>query len=1497
MVTPLVKRDGVLVPINSICWLAKNVFNVRVPLYRRVISCELSAVDVPRGTAPVLECAIDKAVSMIRDASHKYLRQDYYAEFPLLGYGDIIFSTNGQATEWASLQETLLFLGVGRIIRPICFRLEDLIDAEKRGALGEPVKVGAASAIPCAWAGDMSRHESSGLFRKVVAGRVVDVLRGDVYVVHWADKSADDNGGATSHESINADTSNGAANGEAECGASPLPELVVLDAVQCYSTSTDGGYAALRWAQKNLLFSQVEVCVHSLSPSEMEVANSTQLFSHDQLRCVRSTVRVTSFAREGDATEDVGCSLVRQGHGLVRQVVEAAVPRSSNFHDILRAASERCRTIFSRPVAPSGGARDWLLGGSPGPGGIEHTLESFLGQAWFEGPTLAALWKATMFAGNIFQSCESRPLRTHVERPMRTIWSITAPVRQNVTFEGTLKSLSLVQECIGVSSGSKASTHAGGLESVGMSGQDRSFFLRVEVDAIFTDETILQVVGREEERTLGTIVVAPPEEVVQGRKAQIRIKYDNSPSVALSGEAPALSVVQRKYWPGKYTPEKPTTAETSKMTRLVDRVFQTEVTVDLRLEDRENEMVFALDIFVEFQGQEKKLERRAVYLLSDTQEMVDNEEVSSSSDDGDEGDDSIPGGKNVTGTEGVVVSEGQSVVEEHAVDLEADSDRPEKDALSSEKIYHSKIDFYFKVDNSKRQTGDFTEELRKWSEGLAYRDVFCIPVGVATVNGDQGYVGDILVLMGNEMQGVDDRRGTRKSVLFELGAKWWVPAELSSEAPGHTWSMISSLVLKFFAKGLAEITAREQQQRSILVAEWWRRLTNVYNEMVAKKVTAQGMMDSRLPVGAGICGLRSAPRAGGTASSGPDGNHQEDIDEVFRVSAGKRDFWYLAEWEGVGSTGDTRVGSSEPRISPFPQLLDTFLPPRLPLFVVSIFPRQLFAAFHKHHRSLVNSKNSLTAKQASNLHVDSAFVRLPRPFLPNFFASNLERLPVSLRNTAGAFVESLMDGKVPRQRGTAEWSYCAHEGVLSSVLSLLFMLRPCEPTNGGAVNFDVYNLMGNDHKNLNSVNVPNIDCSAVLYRVYPRNCGQALDGQEPKDPVLFLGSFCSSTSEVFGSQESILPTDASAIKFVARALGVESLVSSSRGSLSFNGCLVSGDSSTDDGGVFSILEGGGKACYPMASLGVGNQPLTSGVPRLYLPLPWLAVLGPPLVTRDEFDASLQDRKPREETKRLYIAVSYVPMCFSPNKPYNPISYGRCKRSRIYQRVCERSRRGLGVKDYFSLLLRRRSPASSEKGASGRFADGTLRVYGTVNEPQFLYYQSRKQLRFHLGVQWPSILENFTNEKDATQAESEAEEKLLQEVAEAAKHVIDKVAERTSILQRFGGGANSRCTPPTRVYLRFRLNFQSNERSARKLRVMVYPVSEGNGRSMCGAEMGRGPEPPEGAAASQEELNPYRMFHMGDNVLSRSPYCVLVVSYCKESAKYQYEWDAGYESTS
>ncbi|KAH8606267.1 hypothetical protein ERJ75_001536600 [Trypanosoma vivax] len=995
--------------------------------------------------------------------------------------------------------------------------------------------------------------------------------------------------------------------------------------------------------------------------------------------------------------------------------------------------------------------------------------------------------------------------------------------------------------------------------------------------------------------------------------SSVTVTYDRSlASIPLSDKV-TFSVFLKGYKPDSYQPAEHKRLDypiTSKIS--VDAPY-TQENVKLDLVGGLEEMIFVVDVEVSVVTSGESLRWQCVYLLTRKKMRSDYESDLSLDDDAVEQDDekANSGGSDSDadcGAEyGDVATDSAGSLKGAEGDASANWKNPQK-----VEFHRVAVDFYFELDSGLFESAeDVRSKMRDWSEQLLYLDVQCIPVGIATVNGQRGYVGDILFDLqdNNEDEkndshcvGSSDGGGScasRGSLMSDLQRMRWIRAACLPEENCNSWSEVPYLVCKCFIELMRATERRESIFRARICAEWHQELSLGLKKLLNTGAVAcsEGNCFSHGKVEEVFQPISLTETDDVALQTADCGSHK-----IFNVSSGSVPCWYHADDSACVVDGAGMPLCPDRQNVPFPRLSKTLFPPHLALSSLSIFPRQLFDAYRLHHRSLIRKDAQLTMRQTANLHVDCAFMRLPRPILPNVCASNLERLPVALHNIERIFCDSIIEGGVQHFASPAENTFCAMENVFSTLLSFIFMLRPSEgidtlsgSARGGNLNHEVYSLLQNSGRVLAPMDVNHIQCGAVLYRLYPNDSRGSKSFKDGDNSFIFLGSRSGGLTNIIDSSSATLHTNETFFKNVVRVLGIESL-----GEECVACCGASLDSKSCGGSVIPLLERGGAECYPMASRGIGSRPLHNSTPRLYHPFPWLTLLGAPLFVHDEPAPSSLGSVSPGQMERRHVALTYTPLNTKARKPYRSFSYGRFSRNAVHSQQQKQAASGLEVRKYFSLLLRAHSSPDAGTPQARRFADGILHVYGSPNEPMFLFYQSRQQLRFRLGAHWPFLLDSDKGAASDHDADSSGvEEQLLEQLAKVARDIVEEVVNKTAgdyypVSHTPGEDDGERKkikVPPSRVFLLFSFSSLSPSRVDKKLRVSVFPIDEqDNGFEDEEQMMWQA----EGGHALRGSKNPHRPFRMRDNVFSRRARHVLVVTYDKGRDKYNCDWDADYE---
>ncbi|KPA76850.1 RNA Interference Factor 5 [Leptomonas pyrrhocoris] len=1363
------KRDDVLVSALSVEWIAKNVFLVAVPSYRRKVSCELTAVDGPRGTAPALTERVCDVLQRVNSAMRLYLRQDFYSNFPLEGYGDVIFSAETKQDtpyelHWCSLQETLVRAGVACVVRPSVIRQEALLQAEEEPT--QEVKSSGASS----WLHELQQREHSPLFCLERRCVVEDVMRGDVYRVSWLTDAA------------------GTATERLASSPAELPPLLILDATVCHAVSTQPGFAALRWAQLHVLHRELVVQVHGVYPSDKDVAFNTQLETYEYLANVRGSAGVLDA--EGER-RDIGVTLIRQGLAWVRRVADAGVPRASNLFDLFRAvdaaAAEEATTAAAVPnrasndttldvlpevdvdacaalgkawglsAAAAAGLLDWHgeRWRRAGAASMLHEPISQLGEPSRVAPKpgiTAEAWNRFMWCADLHRDPNDEP-RVYQHRPLRTLFPLAGLAEWRVRLQGQLEGAVVVNT------------------------DDGRHFLQVEVMA-----TTPAVEWRELRRSYGyadldVVRFSPtPGDVVLGKKVRVVI---TASSFGQNAE-PRLRVCCTSYPASSFSlaQHKP-----SDVWPVMDGGrCEEELSIDGTAKE---ERVFVLDVVVETRDEDsmtwtQRGTGRAVYLLSPDVES-DAAEATTHKDADDK-----PNSRS---------NDAESETRKHST------------ALQPSFSYFCKMSFFFELDapamdaDSDAGTGGRLLSLLKqaFSE-LMYEDVVILPVGVAEVCGVRGLVGDLLFPSEPAPRtGANPTLRTRAPVLFArsllsaIGQAWW-PRETSSGSVTSTtpWPMSSvvyAAVLESFRVCLEKVEEEEWAARQSFLkeVEWHYQLLDqeALNTFLSYRPPTPFKMSDIAPP------ARSTPQ------------------RCLRFTAGHSELWR----DGAAAGGIPRLR--------FPA---SILPPTVPLSLFAVRPRELFSVATTQKMTVVtqakNAPPPKTLQEVAYNQQDWAFMRLNFPFLPNILHCDWERLPLSLRNTERGLCESIVrDGNVVREPGMLYTT----DRIFSLLLSYLALLQCMQVSCGSSSKPD--SSLDPSSSALASVYValrqstPSIwdDCksalhfSATLFVLPSYGAGGDAARAAPHSRPLFLGSRDNVVTDAFevprrdnASPETVsFPLLRDLTTQCVSALALESLVESELEAKANDGEGRATTKAPTAASVTNLDEGRRPDQLRLISnQGLPWRPAQASTPILYHPLPRVAVLASPLVEREEYTADALGRlhldrdsfagvkaacKDEVQVRRRVVLQYRCLNQFSEKSPYKTISYGRASSVDMFRTLINDRARGKEIQAYMSLLLRRNvltGVAETVSGAScdaAPLADGLLTLYGVPAEPLYVHYRSRADLRFTLSTICPplrrALLQAEQNVPPKADVVEEAETALFGLYAEAAARYVRKVYER------------------------------------------------------------------------------------------------------------------------
>ncbi|KAG5469278.1 hypothetical protein LSCM1_02493 [Leishmania martiniquensis] len=1337
------RRDEALVCVSGVEWIAKNVFLVSVPSYGRKVSCELTAVDVPRGTSAELTSVVAAVLRKVNSAMRVYLRQDFYSNFPLEGYGDVLFSEESRCDRtmelhWCSLQETLVRAGVACVVRPSVVRFASLLEAESQAD---------ADSLGVTWLSQLHTRERSALFREVHRCVVEDVMRGDIYRVSWL-------------------------TGRKCADAVHLPPLLVLDATVCESPSTAKGFAAMRWAQRGLLHRELLVHVHAVFPSDKDVAFNTQLETYEHLANVRGTAWLLCGGNQEERKgADVGEVLVTLELAWIRRVADAGVPRASNWLQLCRsvgvAATEALSSGFTSNRSTEHTAEAYTADDGAAlavalhlPPSAVAGLLSFSGEWWGDafrrgkvrrrmtpvkrdfatavGAT-RKLWATVLWCGNVHRDPNDEP-HVYLHRPLRTLFPLAGLALGRVRLEGYVEGAAILRCYDGarvflqveVTTVSTAADWKKRCRNAGYAGTSVVHFYPSSRETFFSN-------------SVNVFISAAGTSEDEETRLRVSCSHYREKTFLLSQHAPSKDWVVTK------------TAE---------------YVASLSLNGtNESATVFVLDVVVEGRDENaltwtQRGVDRAIYLLSPDP----NGEASNTMDE-EEADDDTRKNAAETDTKFSSASIGKSVC-----------------AASGTRHFLSKLSLFFEVDARQQDATNSAGEpllarVQRAFYDLLYENVVILPVGVAEVNGVRGLVGDLLFpsdpVPRATPQPLEARAEPlfRRSLLSCIGRGWWCSDEGASAASAMIpWPMSGAVYEAVQASFLVALEAVVQE-------EWAARKRHQEEVQWELELFEQQVRS---------CFSSHCPQQISLLDEGPASLSEPQL--CLCLTAGEAKLWYDSL-------------KTCPRLS----LSKELLPPTLPLSLFAVRPRELFYTAASQKKRVVGRGGDASPQrplqEEAYDQLDWAFMRFRLPNLPNIMHTDWERFPLSLRNTERALCDSI--ARKALSTPAVPGMLYATERTFSLMLSYLAHLqcashpdanKDAAVPDAGVGLATVYAML--QHYTASFLE----DCqspmrfSATLF-VLPSFKADGDAHRVLESRPLFLGSRDNSVTDFFevplannASPEIVpFPLHRDITRACVSALGVEALVQS---------CDEAGGRETCasvDCGLkpeeLRTLGGCGLAW------GAAKESTT---PVLYHPLPRLAVLGSPLVGRDELTAEALGSLGLERNifagvtaaagadttmmTRRVVGLRYrcLPQ-FSDKNPYQSISYGRVSSRGMYSILLKDRARGAELQTYMSLLLRKGGASAlrqSSDGDSSAFPDGELTVYGLPSEPLYVHYRSRADLRFTLSTVCAPLRNELLQVEEAhggcggsPAVMDEVETRLLSFYAEAADGLLQRIYQR------------------------------------------------------------------------------------------------------------------------
>ncbi|KAK7197272.1 hypothetical protein NESM_000673700 [Novymonas esmeraldas] len=1442
------RGDDTLVAVSAVEWVAKNVFLVAVPSYRRKLSCELTAVDVPRGTAKVLTRAMAAVLQQVNSAMRVYLRQDFYSDFPLQGFGDIIFSAESQGDRvvelhWCSLQETLVRAGVACVVRPSVVRCESLLQTEMRAC---------AEGEAGTWLWQLQRREQSPLFCAARRCVVEDVMRGDVYRVAWAPLTAEE--------------------AEKSCATAPLPPILILDATVCEAPSTAKGFTAMRWAQMSVLHRELLVHVHGVFPSDADVAYNTQLETYEHLahaRCTAQIVVAEAETSEGDTT-DLGEALVAHGYGWVRRVADAGVPRASNFLHLCH----RVGLSASASAAAAHGSSESGAGPTETPPSLAvalhlspTTADSLLrfNGAWWrdamvrsaarrgaaarwcdsDGGTgvTRALWAAVLWCGDVHRDVADEP-RAYMHRPLRTLFPLTGLATSRQRLSGYVEGAAVVR----CEAGARA-------------------FLQVEVTtaataaewkalrrrAGFTEACAVQFSPAPGDAFFPSSVNVVVSATGLGDDTETRLRVSCQHYVA---DTFLLS---------QHTPTKDWEVRES-----------SEYVALLSVKGTGNKAtVFVLDVVVE--GRDDNV-------VTWTQRCCDRAVYSLAAD-----------------TRAEAYGSGRDRDDDRDGDGEALRKVAAARRLAAPVQLLSKLSLFFELDAAaldRDGSAALLPRLRRAVSHLLYEDVVVLPAGVAEVNGVRGLVGDLLfpseAVPRATTRPLRHRATTvfRRSLLCEIGRTWWRSSTASA------WPMRSTLpddVQLGFVVAM-EAVAREEEmarQRCYEEVQWVCEL--LHQELRNCFVDYRGEAPSTLVVAPTTSSSQRALRcvclvAGeavlwhdSAAGAAPRLELSRDLLpptvplSLFAIRPRGLIYTAAAQKKTVVTRSTKAMPTAPVQEEAYDQLDWIFMRLRLPRL-----PNILHADWERLPLSLRNTEravcDAIARNAISTCEVPGMLYTTERIF--SLLLSYLAILHTMSTSPARARAES---AAVPLTDSALANVYATLQHCAAPVLD-----SPPPPMRFSATLFVLPRFKNNSDER-------GVQHSRALFLGSRDN--------------LVADVFEVPSADNASPEIATFPPHSDVVRRCVAALGVESLVQRCPGTDGGATC-ESLDCGGDPEKMHPLGRSGlAWGAATDGSTPVLYHPLPR-IAVLAAPLVERDELTPEALGRLELERDIfanvaagTDGAAAAMTRRTVCLRYRCLTRFSEKDPYKGLSYGRVSSRDMYGTLLKNRARGSEVTAYMSLLLRRRGETaaaqkgdnddndSDSDGSACAFPDGELTVYGLPSEPLYVHYRARADLRFTfstlcspLQAELLRIEEAHGSSDTARAAMDKVETQLLSLYAGAAAGFVRRIYERVRREQRSSESVDQ-------VSLAVELQPRDADTDA-YVSIQVFPVqvSDAETTEHVLDYTSIWPQP------RNSHLNPHRTFSLHGSRYGRLALAELRITFDASTGTFGAKWNEVYENT-
>lgn len=1257
-----VLKDDSLIRASYVKYIAANIWETGLFFGGRSWKVSVTLPSVNFIEVPPNSKLLDPILASINDKSHAILlRVDYSkfgsdtdsatgkkkvkSNFLVSLIGDILFAPVGltaDASKWASLQEVLLREHLVYLHRPCIFRWE---------------QIRALSLRPL----NPSQVET---FRCKARCTVLDVVRGDIFVVSWASE---------------------AQKARKARGLPPYPPVLVLRMTPCEvhhrgpQQLTKLGFEAFLYARKHFIGKDWTVRIHTVSASEREVACNTYASNLDRLGAV-----------EGIATCEDGVNinalLLQKGWATIRSIPFPFYEMYIPLYD------EVVKLVLAKQKAPNdtthkaANMKNLQLLSKLTSSQIKDVID-FLGPEWWNSHSglskdsesfSSKLMHHHIFAGNYEKFNEN--LGTYVFRAMRTLQPMFKIAHSRTPLQGQIQQIVYHNQVL--EEAEKGQRHN---------------YLQMDV-----------MVWNCKEKNPDFIWFPNPDPFYASEQLNISVSYTSSDPVYLSVSA-RLFPIKNQTFEQEIPIQMKGSVEGSYPRYVFPETFKPD--------DDDEYYVLKCTAVVEKLGYSKESGGSAT--AKSTVTYILSKVVSLENDDENMNQEVFDYCKSVeTRTD-------QYFEDEKEVECEVEEEK------NNSTGYISTIPFFFRTNIDMFQGLEFTRYIR---EGVS--NVICLPTALAQVNGCLGFLGNMYFCSDEE---VNEKE----------------------------FCSLNSCIKEDFSRADVDFY---QLAESFFGKECWR------NDELMKRIREATQINS----------LSSA----------------ENL-----LSAAATTSLYGTELIRTVQEGNFFLDSAASDYKVIPMDKSIFSD-AVHLLSFSHITRTLVAELHGQTIPCFNYPNA--DPKDPTYHPDYFLwtdgVKIPH--LPCIHEGLLDQLPFSLRNIERKYRASLSRPLVSQENrsaaqppsisSNAEEVLHASSKAFATLMRLLvhhrFLMfhwrhRADRPVLYGATEL-IEKVPGFMDA---SAIAPCCSGLVVLHRV--ASSGSLLlnvDGHRTTPRTLYLGlpeskknNFLESVSDTPFMDDQV--NLRYIINHAAHALAFECFAESSNDidlhTSSIRPVPFSGVRDFEKGSTVLLTSTGERQINGITQIGYLRR--TRSLPVVYHPLPWLHILGDPLMEREETDVNFEMSHPHEKlpkkVHRFLLAYNAISLC---EDPYKAHSISRISKAWLDYRMKLQWRKLLLIEDWCSLLLHRSAPhfpqriseenvslLPSENASTTEAIAATGKLYctGTSQTTALVYYLSKKQLRPVTCM--PQELKWIAQTK---QEEREQEAKDLESLANPIRKIIQMV---------------------------------------------------------------------------------------------------------------------------